>query len=147
MRFYICPKPNRELTEEQIQRLKDQIIERYHLREPFYIQYALWIKSLVQGSWGYSASLNEDVLPALLRRTPVTLELALYSLLLFVPLGIACGLVSGWKPKHRLRQSLSSSGLCQHLHAHLYLRHGAAGYLLCEFTLVLTRTDQHAIDL
>ncbi len=83
------PKTNRELTEEQMERLRNLIIERYHLREPFYIQYAYWVKSLLQGSWGYSPSINEDVLPALLRRTPVTLELALYSLIMFVPLGIS----------------------------------------------------------
>jgi ABC-type dipeptide/oligopeptide/nickel transport system permease component len=93
------PKTNRPLTEEQIERIRNLTIERFHLRDPFHIQYLLWVKSLVQGSWGYSPSLKEDVLPALLRRTPVTLELALYSLLLFVPLGLVCGLVAGWKPK------------------------------------------------
>jgi len=89
-----------KMTEEQAEHLRFLIIERYHLREPFHIQYAFWIKSLLQGAWGYSPNLIDDVLPALLQRTPVTLELALYSLLLFVPLGIASGLVSGWKPKH-----------------------------------------------
>lgn len=93
------PKTNRELTEEQMERLRNLIIERYHLREPYFIQYAYWVKSLLQGSWGYSPSLNDDVLSALLRRTPVTLELALYSLIMFVPLGIVCGLVAGWKPR------------------------------------------------
>jgi peptide/nickel transport system permease protein len=94
------PNTKREMTEEQIAHIKNLIIERFHLRDPFHIQYLLWVKSLLQGSWGYSPSLNEDVLPALLRRTPVTLELALYSMLLFIPLGLACGLVAGWKPKH-----------------------------------------------
>lgn len=93
------PNSNRSLTEEQYQRLINHIILRYHLREPFHIQYAFWIQSLAQGSWGYSPSLNEDVLPALLRRTPVTLELAIYSLLLFIPLGMVSGLAAGWKPK------------------------------------------------
>ena len=93
------PNSNRSLTEEQYQRLIEQIIKRYHLREPFHIQYAFWMQSLVQGSWGYSPSLNEEVLPALLRRTPVTLELAIYSLLLFIPLGVVSGLAAGWNPK------------------------------------------------
>ena len=89
------------MTEEQAEHLRGLLIERYHLRDPFYIQYAFWIKSLLQGSWGYSPSLGEDVLPALLRRTPVTLELATYSLLLFVPLGLLFGIPAGWKPNHR----------------------------------------------
>jgi peptide/nickel transport system permease protein len=42
-----------------------------------------------------------DVLPALLRRTPATLELTLYSLLLFIPAGLASGLLSGWRPGRR----------------------------------------------
>lgn len=95
------PNSNRTLTEEQYQRLINLIIKKYHLRDPFHIQYTLWIKSLLEGSWGYSPSLNEEVLPALLRRTPVTLELALYSLVLFIPLGIGSGLVAGWKPKRQ----------------------------------------------
>ena len=57
------------------------------------IQYAYWIKSLLRGSWGYSPSMNMDVLPALLRRTPATLELTFYSLLIFIPLGLASGVV------------------------------------------------------
>ena len=93
------PNSNRSLTEKQYKRLIDLIILRYHLNDPFHIQYALWIKSLLQGAWGYSPSLNEDVLPALVRRTPVTLELAFYSLLGFIPLGLVSGLGAGWKPK------------------------------------------------
>ena len=93
------PKTARVLTDEQYERLRNLIIKRFHLRDPFYIQYSYWIKSLLQGTWGYSPNLKDEVLPALLRRTPVTLELALYSLILFIPLGIVSGLGAGWKPK------------------------------------------------
>jgi peptide/nickel transport system permease protein len=72
------------------------IIEKYHLDEPYLVQYGYWVKSLVTGDWGYSPSLREDVLPALVHRTPATLELTLYSLLLFIPLGLANGLAAGW---------------------------------------------------
>jgi peptide/nickel transport system permease protein len=43
--------------------------------------------------------LNEYVLPYFLRRTPVTLELTLLSLIVFIPLGLASGLISGWKTR------------------------------------------------
>jgi peptide/nickel transport system permease protein len=43
--------------------------------------------------------LREDVLPALTRRTPATAELTLYSLLLFIPLGLLGGVVSGWNQR------------------------------------------------
>lgn len=76
----------------------NSIIRQYHLDEPFLIQYGYWVKSMVTGSWGFSPTLREDVLPALLHRTPATLELAIYSLLLLIPLGLAGGLVAGWRP-------------------------------------------------
>jgi peptide/nickel transport system permease protein len=73
------------------------IVRQHHLDEPFLIQYVYWARSLLTGSWGYSPSLQEDVLPSLLKRTPLTLELAIFSLLLLIPLGLASGLVAGWR--------------------------------------------------
>lgn len=73
-------------------------IARYHLADPYPVQYGFWVSSLLNGSWGYSPTLSADVLPALVSRTPVTLELALYSLLLLIPLGLASGLLAGWNP-------------------------------------------------
>ena len=78
-----------------------EIMKDHHLDEPYLVQYGYWIGGLFKGDWGYSQSLQEDVLQALLRRTPVTLELGLFSLLAFIPLGIWSGLLAGWRP-HRL---------------------------------------------
>jgi peptide/nickel transport system permease protein len=77
------------------------IIREHHLAEPYFVQYGYWLGSLAQGDWGYSPSLAEDVLPAMLRRTPATAELAFYSLLLFIPLGLASGVISGWRQNGR----------------------------------------------
>jgi len=88
------PKGNSKPKESFIK----QLIIKNYLDQPFPIQYGHWIKTLTNGDWGYSPSLYEDVLPALIRRTPVTIELALYSLLFFIPLGVANGLLAGWKP-------------------------------------------------
>jgi ABC-type dipeptide/oligopeptide/nickel transport system permease component len=87
------------MTEEQLAHSIQVFIQRFHLNEPFPVQYWTWVKSLLQGSWGYSPTLGEDVLPALIRRTPATAELTLYSLLLFIPLGLVAGVVSGWKQR------------------------------------------------
>jgi peptide/nickel transport system permease protein len=76
------------------------LIKQHHLDEPYLVQYAYWVRSLFTSSWGYSPTLQDDVLPSLLRRTPVTLELAFYSLLLLIPLGLASGLIAGWRPNH-----------------------------------------------
>jgi peptide/nickel transport system permease protein len=87
------------MTEEEIARVYALKIKQYHLDDPFLIQYWTWVKSLVQGTWGHSPTLNEDVLPALIRRTPATAELTLYSILLFIPLGLLSGVVSGWNQR------------------------------------------------
>jgi peptide/nickel transport system permease protein len=95
------------MTPEQVARYTEHIIQLYHLREPFPIQYTLWASRLVRGDWGWSPVLNEDVLPALLRRTPVTLELTIYSLLIIIPLGIISGVLAGSRKNssadHRFR--------------------------------------------
>ena len=95
--YYVPKNPN--MTEEQIAHANEVHIEMNHLRDPFLIQYAYWVKSFLQGTWGYSPVLREDVLPALIRRTPATAELTLYSLLFFIPLGLVSGVVAGWNQR------------------------------------------------
>jgi len=98
---------NARLTDEQYARLIENIIERHHLRDPFPIQYAYWIGSLVQGNWGYSPVLNDNVLDTLVRKSKVTAELTVYSLLFFIPLGLISGVIAGSKKDrgadHRFR--------------------------------------------
>jgi peptide/nickel transport system permease protein len=96
--LYFPPRMNPNMTEEQMKRFTDVIIERYHLRDPFPVQYGYWARSLLAGEWGYSPTQKMEVLPALLSRTPATLELTFYALLLFIPLGLVSGVVAGWKP-------------------------------------------------
>lgn len=95
--LYFPPRMNPNMTEEQLMRYQESIIRRYHLREPFFVQYGYWVRSLFDGTWGYSPSIGEFVLPALLKRTPVTLELAMYSLLMLVPFGLVSGVIAGWR--------------------------------------------------
>lgn len=95
--LYFPERTSPYMTEEQLQHLQEVIIEKYHLRDPFPVQYFYWAKSMLYEEWGYSPSMNEYVLPALLRRTPVTLELALYSLVFLIPLGLVAGVLAGWK--------------------------------------------------
>jgi ABC-type dipeptide/oligopeptide/nickel transport system permease component len=74
------------------------VIKDHHLNDPLPIQYGYWMQALLAGTWGYSPTLDDDVLDALLQRTPATLELALYSLLIFIPLGLWSGVRAGWAP-------------------------------------------------
>jgi peptide/nickel transport system permease protein len=95
--LYMPENLPQHLTEAQLQKIQDKYIDLYHLRDPYPVQYYYWVKSLFDGSWGYSPALNDYVLPSLLRRTPATLELAIYSLLLLIPLGLISGVAAGWK--------------------------------------------------
>ncbi len=97
-RLYLPPEKGGQNASEQV--LKNYI-KQYHLDEPFLVQYAYWLKSLATGTWGYSPVFNGDVLPALLHRTPATAELAFYSMLVFIPLGLVSGVAAGWKQRQR----------------------------------------------
>ena len=81
--------------------LRQQIIEQHGLNDPYPVQYFRWVSRLVQGDWGWSPGFRIDVLTALLHRTPATVELTLYSVLLLVPLGIIGGALAG-AGEHRL---------------------------------------------
>lgn len=95
--LYYPPRMNPNMSEEQMRRFQEAIIERHHLRDPFLIQYGYWAASLLDGTWGYSPTMREYVFPALLKQTPITMELALYSLLFLIPLGLVSGVISGWR--------------------------------------------------
>jgi peptide/nickel transport system permease protein len=93
-RIYLPPgKGGERATEAFI----NVLIKKYHLDQPYLVQYGYWARSLIMGEWGYSPTLRGEVLPELLRRTPATLELSIFSLLLLIPLGLASGLVAGWR--------------------------------------------------
>lgn len=100
--LYWPPRTRQDLPPETAQRLLERIIADHGLRDPYPIQYVRWLANLLQGDWGYSPALNDDVLRALLRRTPVTLELTLYSLLTYIPIGLSSGLLAGWRYHSRI---------------------------------------------
>ena len=57
----------------------DKLIEKYHLNDPFYVQYYRWIKEVLRGNFGYSYLYNKPVINVILRNLPATLELVMYS--------------------------------------------------------------------
>jgi ABC-type dipeptide/oligopeptide/nickel transport system permease component len=89
------------MSNEELERFTNMTIKKYHLDEPFPVQYATWVGHLLRGNWGWSPVLGEDVLPALLRRTPVSVELALYAIIVFIPLGLLSGVSAGAKKDSR----------------------------------------------
>ncbi len=83
-------------------RMREKIVEIHHLDESFPVQYYYWVSGLLKGDWGYSPTLNKDVLPELVKRSPVTFELIFYALLFEIPFGLFAGIWSAAKKDQAL---------------------------------------------
>lgn len=75
----------------------DAIIRKYHLADPFYIQYFLWLFQVLRGNLGWSESIHMRVSDALITLFPATAELVLYAAPLTIILGIILGKLSAVK--------------------------------------------------
>lgn len=96
--LYLPPNQPRVMTQEAYQNVINRIIAENGLDAPYPVQYGRWVVNLLRGDWGYSPTYNAPVLEMLRLRTPATLEIAFYALLLFIPLGLISGLLAGWRP-------------------------------------------------
>ena len=103
--LYLPPRTRSTMPALIAENHLQQIIEENGLDEPYLQQYWRWLSRLLRGDWGYSPVANDDVLNALLERTPVTAELTLYAVLLLVPLGLIGGVIAGWRPHSRADNS------------------------------------------
>ncbi len=63
----------------------------FGIDQPWYIQYWRWLSDLVQGDLGISVTYGRPVLEVILERFPLTLELALLSMLIALLIGIPAG--------------------------------------------------------
>jgi peptide/nickel transport system permease protein len=94
-RLYWPPEQKPFITPLQEQRLLERLIREHGLNDPYPVQYLRWVSQLLRGEWGWSPAIQQDVLSALIARTPATAELTLYSLLALIPLGLASGVAAG----------------------------------------------------
>jgi peptide/nickel transport system permease protein len=78
------------VTEEQKQALR----VAYGLADPWPVQYARWVAGMLQGDFGLSFRSREPIADHILRALPVTLELALLSILISVTVAIPLGVIS-----------------------------------------------------
>ncbi|HRQ39425.1 MAG TPA: ABC transporter permease [Chloroflexota bacterium] len=96
--LYLPPNQPRVMSPETYENIINRIITENGLDDPYPVQYGRWVISLLQGEWGYSPLYGAPVLELLRQRTPATLEIAFYALLLLIPLGLMSGLLAGWRP-------------------------------------------------
>ncbi|MEM3741805.1 MAG: ABC transporter permease [Nitrososphaerota archaeon] len=78
-------------------RFAQEIIEKYGLDKPIYVQYFNWLAQVIQGNLGWSHSIHMKVLDAILTYFPATAELVIYSIPLIILIGINLGKISAVK--------------------------------------------------
>jgi ABC-type dipeptide/oligopeptide/nickel transport system permease component len=72
-----------------------EIIKARGLDQPFHIQYWSWLTQAFQGNLGYSRASNQPVWQTIASRFPATLELAFFSILPVIGIGIWIGTLAG----------------------------------------------------
>ena len=79
-----------KLTEVQAASLRAY----FGLDKPLWEQYLRWVLAALRGDLGYSVRSGQSVMSEILRSFPVTLELALFSMVIALTLGLPIGILS-----------------------------------------------------
>jgi peptide/nickel transport system permease protein len=85
------------VTERTKPELIPVIEKRLGLDKPFYIQYLIYLQDLFTLNWGWSRVAHMPVIEALFYRFPATIELAVFSFILSITIGIPLGILSALK--------------------------------------------------
>ena len=88
------PEGMTKLTEEQ----RASYMRELGLSDPLWVQYLRWVKDIIQGDFGHSFFRSESVADMILRRGPLTAEIALISVVLSWLVGIPVAVISALKP-------------------------------------------------
>ena len=88
------PEGFTKLTDEQ----RANYMRELGLSDPLWVQYLAWVKAIAEGNFGRSFFRSESVADMLLRRGPLTAEIALLSVLISWLVGIPVAIVSALKP-------------------------------------------------
>ena len=88
------PEGMTKLTDEQ----RANYMKELGLSDPLWVQYLAWVKDILAGNFGRSFFRSESVAEMILRRGPLTAEIALLSVILSWLVGIPVALVSALRP-------------------------------------------------
>jgi oligopeptide transport system permease protein len=72
----------------------EELQNRYHLNDPFLVQYGKYMAGLVQGDFGQSFR-GRDVTEIMKERFPITIKLALFAFAFEILIGISAGVLAG----------------------------------------------------
>ncbi|HEV7275463.1 MAG TPA: ABC transporter permease [Devosiaceae bacterium] len=70
---------------------RSALAEYFGIDQPVHIQYWRWLTGLFEGNFGISSTYGRPVLEVILERFPLTLELALLSMVIAIAVGIPAG--------------------------------------------------------
>ena len=88
------PEGMTKLTEEQ----RASYMSELGLSDHLWVQYLRWVKDILRGNFGQSFFRSESVADMILRRGPLTAEIALISVVLSWLVGIPVAIISALKP-------------------------------------------------
>jgi len=66
----------------------------YRFDDPILVQYVAWVGQVVQGEFGRSLRTGEPVLHLILQKLPVTIQLAVASMIIAVAIGLPAGIIA-----------------------------------------------------
>jgi peptide/nickel transport system permease protein len=87
------------------------IRERYHLNDPFIVQYGKWLWQVLQGDLGRSIQGSQLVTSAIRQRLGLTIFLGLMSSVLVLFFGILLGMLAGFRRGSRLDRGVVMFGV------------------------------------
>lgn len=71
-----------------------ELVKKYGLNEPFYLQYGRWLSEILQGNLGWSHSSTQSVVQAISERWVYTFEIVVFAAPLVIFVGIYLGVQS-----------------------------------------------------
>lgn len=89
----------------------EDIREKYHLNEPVYVQYFIWLKMALKGDLGRSIESREHVTREIIERLPMTLELSLIAIIIATVVGVLAGIISAVRQYSAVDYSVMISAL------------------------------------
>lgn len=86
------------LADDYSDKAREVLMREDGLDQPIHIQYVKWIWQMLQGNWGASILTDRPVLPDVLMKLPVSIELILFVMLFSLLIAVPAGIISATKP-------------------------------------------------
>jgi len=84
---------------------------KYHVNDPFFVQYLHWLTNALQGDFGSSVRTGEPVTTLIASRVPLTLQLSGFAFVLVIAVGVPMGMLAGVRRGARIDRTISILGI------------------------------------